>query len=307
MRILTPFVLAAAAVAAATTLLSEPASAAPRRSKALIVDGQNNHQWQLTTPVLKRLLEETGLFTVDVATSPAKGADMSGFRPQFKDYAVVVSNYSDFGGGGVWPEAAQRDFETYVRSGGGFVTVHAADNAFPLWKEYNRIIGVGGWGGRTEKDGPMLRWREGKIVADTTPGKGGHHGKQHAYTVTARETSHPILKGLPAVWMHAQDELYDALRGPAEKVTVLATAFSDQSTGGTGEHEPALMTIQYGKGRVFHTILGHSAESMHCAGFAVTFQRGSEWAATGKVTQKVPADFPGADKTSIRASLTAHH
>ena len=43
--------------------------------KSLIVDGQNNHAWQETTPVLKKLLEQTGLFTVEVATSPPKGGD----------------------------------------------------------------------------------------------------------------------------------------------------------------------------------------------------------------------------------------
>ncbi len=282
-----------------TLLASIPIlDAAPKR--ILIIDGQNNHQWQLTTPVLKQRLEETGLFKVDVATTPPKGSDMAAFHPNFKPYAALVSNYSDFGGGGVWSAGTQKDFEAYLRGGGGFVTVHAADNAFPMWKEYNRIIGVGGWGGRTEKDGPMLRFRDGRVVPDTTPGNGGHHGRRHAYPVVIRDKTHPITKGLPETWMHVEDELYDALRGPAEQVSVLATAFSDKSTGGTGEHEPALMTIRYGKGRVFHTILGHDVSAMQCVGFIVTFQRGAEWAATGKVTQAVPADFPKADATSAR-------
>jgi uncharacterized protein len=278
--------------------LSTAAFAAPK--KVLIVDGQNNHKWQETTPVMKKILEDTGLFQVDVATAPPKGADISGFRPRFKDYAVVLSNYSDFGGGSVWPEPTQRDFEDYVKNGGGFVSVHAADNAFPNWLEYNRMIAVGGWMGRDEKSGPYIRWRNGKIERDTTPGKGGHHGRPHEYKVATRDTKHPITKGLPAEWMHAKDELYDSLRGPAENVTVLATAYSDKSTGGTGEHEPALMAIAYGKGRVFHTILGHDVNAMQCVGFIVTLQRGAEWAATGKVTQKIPKDFPTADKVSVR-------
>jgi type 1 glutamine amidotransferase len=66
--------------------------------------------------------------------------------------------------------------------------------------------------------------------------------------------------------------------------------------GGTGENEPALMTIDFGKGRVFHTIMGHDVKAMNCVGFAVTLQRGTEWAATGKVTQKVPEPFPTRDK-----------
>ena len=60
------------------------------------------------------------------------------------------------------------------------------------------------------------------------------------------------------------------------------------------------MTLTYGKGRVFHTAMGHDVAALKCVGFATTFQRGTEWAATGKVTQKVPADFPTADKVSVQ-------
>ena len=100
--------------------------------------------------------------------------------------------------------------------------------------------------------------------------------------------------------MHSTDELYDKLRGPAKNLTVLATAHADRGTGGTGEHEPMLMVVEYGKGRVFHTTLGHAEPAMKCVGFRVTLARGVEWAATGKVTQPVPADFPGPDKVSAR-------
>lgn len=273
---------------------------AQTKRKALLIDGQNNHQWALTSPVLKKTLEDTGLFTVEVATTPPKGQDMSSFKPDFKAYAVVISNYSDFGGGGQWPDETKKAFEDYVRLGGGFVTVHAADNAFPQWLEYNKMIGLGGWGDRTEKDGPYIRFRDGKFARDTTPGRGGSHGARHAFKVVTRNTTHPITKGLPPEWMHAKDELYDRLRGPAENLTVLATAYSEPATKGTGEHEPVLMTIAYGKGRVFHTILGHDVDAMRCVGFIVTFQRGTEWAATGRVTQKVPKDFPNASAVTIR-------
>jgi type 1 glutamine amidotransferase len=100
--------------------------------------------------------------------------------------------------------------------------------------------------------------------------------------------------------MHSKEELYNRMRGPAKNLTVLATALSPKDKGGSGEEEPVLMTIQYGKGRVFHTVLGHAAEQMKSVAFIVTYQRGAEWAATGKVTQKVPDDFPTADKDSRR-------
>ncbi len=272
--------------------------AAPIR--ALIIDGQNNHDFKSTTPHLKKVLEETGLFTVEVATSPGKGKDMSGFKPKFADYRVIISNYN----GEPWSQETQDALVAFVRGGGGFVSVHAADNSFPKWKEYNEMIGVGGWEGRNEKSGPYLRLRDGKWTHDTTPGAGGHHGQQHTFLMETRVPTHPIMAGLPAEWMHAKDELYDRLRGPAQNVTVLASAMSTKESGGSGEHEPLLMVIPFGQGRVFHTALGHNNGkdllAQKCVGFITTLQRGTEWAATGKVTQKVPVDFPTVDKVSLR-------
>ncbi len=249
--------------------------------KALVVDGQNNHQWQVTTPIIQATLESTGRFTVDVATAPAAGGDMSGFKPKFSDYDVVLSNYN----GDPWSAATKTAFVDYVLGGGGFVCVHAADNSFPNWAEYNQMIGVGGWGNRTEKDGPYVRWRDGRFVRDTQPGRGGSHGQRHEFEVVVRNTEHPITRGIPASFIQATDELYAELRGPAKDMEVLATAFSDPSTGGTGEHEPILMVIEAGQGRVFHTTLGHDAVSESGAAFQVTLQRGTEWAASGDVTQ----------------------
>lgn len=113
------------------------------------------------------------------------------------------------------------------------------------------------------------------------------------------------MKGLPKVWMHAGDELYATLRGPGENMTILATAFSDPANKGTGHDEPILMTIKYGKGRVFHTVMGHDIPALACVGFITTLQRGTEWVSTGKVTQKIPNDFPAADAVSTRADILA--
>ena len=280
-------------------LLSLGTARAATPLKALILDGQNNHDWKSSTPHLKQVIEATGLFAVDVATAPGKGGDMGAFRPKFADYQVVVSNYN----GERWTKETEEALVDFVRKGGGFVPVHAANNAFPDWKGFNEMIGVGGWGGRDEKSGPWLHW-EGKLIRDLSPGPGGSHGKQHAFLMETRAPEHPVMKGLPTRWMHAKDELYDRLRGPAENVTVLATAYSDPATHGTGKNEALLFAIQFGRGRVFHTALGHNngpdLTSQKCAGFIITLQRGVEWAATGKVTQKIPADFPGEDAVRSR-------
>jgi uncharacterized protein len=279
----------------ALSMVCTAVGAAPM--KALILDGQNNHDWKGTTPVLKRILEESGLFSVDVLTSPPQGADMSGFKPNFSGYKVIVSNYN----GDSWPRETREAFVQYMQSGGGLVVQHASDNSFPDWKEYNEMIGLGGWNGRNEKSGPYVRFIDGKIVRDTSPGSGGSHGQQHAFLVECRNPEHPIMRGVPAKWLHAKDELYDRMRGPAVNLDVLATAYSDKAKGGSGFNEPMLLTVTYGQGRIFHTMMGHDAGPIQCVGFITTFQRGTEWAATGKVTQKVPADFPTEVKTSSRA------
>jgi type 1 glutamine amidotransferase len=265
--------------------------------KALIIDGQNNHPvWPKTSQMMKHYLDETGLFDVQIATTAPDGIDED-FQPRFKDYAVVVSNYN----GQPWNEQASKSFVEYMRLGGGLVTVHAADNAFPEWPEFNVMIGLGGWGGRNQISGPYVYYSDdNKIVRDQSDGNGGSHGEQHEFTIVVRDSDHPITNGLPMEWMHTKDELYDRLRGPGMGMKILATAFSHPKTGGSGRHEPILMAIEYHNGRIFHTTLGHEVYSQECVGFITTFQRGAEWAATGKVTQKLPDDFPPPDKSRSR-------
>jgi type 1 glutamine amidotransferase len=288
-----------ASVALLALLACAVASPGAEPMKALIIEGQNNHKaWPNTTKMMKQYLEETKLFSVDVVRTAPTGTDPN-FHPDFGKYQVVVSNYN----GAPWPEETRQTFVDYVKNGGGLVIVHAANNPFGDWKEYNRIIGVGGWGHRTEATGPRVYLdNDGTVVRDTSPGKGGHHGAQHEFQIVVRNSDHPITKGMPAEWKHAKDELYDSLRGPAEQMEVLATAYSapDPKTKGTGHHEPMIFTVRYGKGRVFHTPMGHAEYSMECVGFITAFQRGAEWAATEKVTMSIPPDFPTAKESRAR-------
>ncbi len=263
--------------------------------RILIVDGQNNHNWKATTPVLLETLSRSGRFEVIVSTAPAKGQSQevwNQWNPNFEGFAAVVSNYN----GELWPEPVQRAFEGYVSKGGGFVCVHAANNSFPEWLEYNKMIGLGGWGGRNEKNGPLVYRKDGSVVRDTAPGNGGGHGPQHEFTVELLDKDHPITKGLPIKWKHTSDELYHALRGPAENLNLLGVAHSPV----TQRDEPMLITLSYGKGRVFHTPMGHSDVSMKCAGFQTVLERGTEWAASGAVTIQVPKDFPSEEATAPR-------
>jgi type 1 glutamine amidotransferase len=291
--------------------------------RTLIVDGQNNHvQWPKITFMMKSYLEETGKFKVHVQRTkytwlgeefikkfPIEGLGETEalkksqidpvFKPDFSKYDLVICNFG--WNAAPWPEETQKNFEKYMKKGGGLVVIHAADNSFPQWSDYNKMIGLGGWGDRTEKDGPYVYYNnEGTLVKDNSSGKAGSHGPEHEYVIEIRNSEHPITKGMPTKWLHANDELYDKLRGPAENMEILATAFSAKEKRGTGRHEPMLLTLNYGKGRIFHTPMGHIDYSVECVGFITCLIRGSEWAAIGKVTLPIPQDFPTDQKTSSR-------
>jgi type 1 glutamine amidotransferase len=325
-----------AVLTAAVAISFAAARAEDKKISVLIVDGQNNHAWKQTTPFMKKWLEDCGKFTVDVATSPPqlrprgkpnkpKDGDakaeakyqadlakyeadlvkykeqepayreaMEKFAPAFDKYQVVVSNYN----GDNWSAVTRAALEEYVASGkGGLVIVHAANNSFPGWKEYDLMIGMGwrgaGYGDRLtlDADGNELRVPKGE-------GPGASHGAKHAFTVTVRDRSHPVTKDMPPEWLHGADELYHGMRGPVQNVHLLATAYADKGKGGTGEHEPMIWTVTYAKGRVFHTPMGHDLDGMRCVGFITTLQRGTEWAATGHVTVPIPDNFPTAGKQS---------
>ena len=265
---------------------------AAEKIKVLVLDGpQRSHKYLDTTPVLKQILEKIAHFEIDHSRSSPEECKDGSYQPEFDKYDVVIMN-EGFGAAD-WPKATQKDFEDFIANGGGMVAIHAANNSWPKWKEYNKMTGIGGWGGRNEKSGPYLYMdSDGKVIRDESKGRGGAHGPSHEFELVVREKEHPIMKGLPPVFKHGPDELYDKLRGPAKNVTILASTFSSKEKRGTGRHEPALMAISYGKGRIFHTILGHHVKQMKEGSFVTTFQRGTEWAATGKVTIPVPKDFP---------------
>src|SRR5579871_6729126 len=143
----------ASVVALATAVVCTRAAAPVR---VMLLDGESAgpyHKWRLTTPVIRKALEETGLFAVDVVTVPAAGVDFAHFAPDFSAFQAVALNYD--APDDRWPAPLKTAFENYVRNGGGLVVVHAADNAFPQWTAFNEMIGVGGWRNRNESAGPF--------------------------------------------------------------------------------------------------------------------------------------------------------
>jgi uncharacterized protein len=286
-------------------------AAEPSKPRVLIVDGINNHDWVPTTAWLKKFLTSHG-FAVEVSTTPPKDAPAAawdGWRPKFSDFAVVLSNFN--GGhkadGARWPREVEVAFETFVREGGGFVSFHAANNAFLEWPAYNEMVGLL-W--RDKSFGPSIIIDENEkiVVIPTGEGRNAGHPPRYTFQMSTLDTAHPITRGFPKKWMHPSEQLTHGQHGPEAVVrggvlTILTYAWSDSIK----EREPMDWVREYGQGRVYVTMLGHTWKNeqpdnpnLRCAGFQTLFLRGVEWAASGKVTTPIPADFPTADSVSVR-------
>jgi len=289
---------------AAAICVAVPTAGAAEKLKALIVTGQNNHDWTRTTPMIQKILEDSGRFQVTVSTTPPDKAPddaWAAWKPKFEGQDVVVSDYN----GKMWPEKVKADFTAHVRKGGGVVLVHAANNSFGGWTEFEEMTGLL-W--RDAKYGERVYLNE-KLEEVRVPkgeGPGAGHGKQHAFQMTTVDTENPIFKGMPKVWMHQEDELYHGQRGPAKDMHILAAAFSSTESGGTGVYEPMVWWIPFGTGKVVTILPGHlwsgqkvPPSAYDCVGFRTLLQRSSEWAATGKVSIPVPKNFPTADAVSL--------
>jgi type 1 glutamine amidotransferase len=164
------------------------------------------------------------------------------------------------------------------------VIYHFAGASFDGWTDYEKMA-AGMW----------------------VPAKGyGHHSARHDFVVDIKDPNHPITAGLKSSFPQPNDELYARLRWqPEGSYHVLATAWDDhelykasrtdakapQPLEGAGVNEPVMWTVEFGKGRVFTTVLGHDVPTIQTPAFLATFPRGVEWAATGKVTLPVPAEL----------------
>jgi type 1 glutamine amidotransferase len=276
--------------------------AAPMR--VLIVDGINNHDWMTASHAITEILTATALFSVEVSTTPPRGAPQAAWNsrhPDFSRYDVIINNFN--GGhqedGVEWPLNVQQSLETFVRGGGGLVVYHAANNAFLHWKDYNDMIGLG-W--RPKSFGPGLAVSDDDkiVIIPTGSGLEPGHPQRLEFQIHVRDTHHPITAGMPKVWMHPSEQLTHGQHGPAEGLTILTYAHSPVSK----KNEPMDWVRSYGKGRVYTTMLGHTwigepTPNLDCVGFQTLLARGVQWAATGTVTIPIPANFPGPDAVSL--------
>lgn len=288
-----------------TVMFALPTGAAEAPIRVLILDGYSNHDWRLTTALIRGILEPTGLFAVSVSTAPetkdAPGWDT--WRPDFSRCDVVIQTCNDLGGRAQWPRAVQEDFEAFVRRGGGVYVWHAGNNAFPDWLAYNDMIGLGwrkkdfGWALAVDAQGRTVRIPAGE-------GQDTGHGAR-LDTVVRRVGEHPIHAGLPREWLTPDIEVYYYARGPAKNLEVLSYGFDPK----TQMQWPLEWTVIYGEGRVYTSTFGHvwkgdvQPERMRCAGLQTVMVRALQWLAARPVTFPVPGDFPSRDRMSVRAEI----
>jgi type 1 glutamine amidotransferase len=285
---------------------------AQRKLSALIIDGVNNHDWQTGTAAIRTILERSGRFTVELSTTPAAAAGPAAWdawRPDFTKHDVVISNFN--GGhlpnGRRWPTAVEDALDTYVRRGGGFVSFHAANNAFLEWPAYNEMIGLG-WRDPSFGPGLILDDREQVVIVPAGEGPRPGHGPRHDFIMTMLDPRHPITAGFPKRWLHPAEQLTHGQHAPANtghgsidrELRILTCAWSKDSL----RREPLDWIRSWGRGRIYVTMLGHTWRNednpnLRCAGFQTLLARGVEWAASGKVTLPLPQNLPTADSAVL--------
>ena len=277
---------------------------AQKKLSILVIDGINNHDWQASTRVIRAVLEASGRFIVNVSTSPSKEAPASAWgawRPEFHRYDAVVSNFNGghLADGVRWPGPVERAFESYLQNGGGFVSYHAANNAFLEWDSYNEIIGLG-WRDITFGPGLIVDEHEKVVVVAAGKGLPPGHGAAHDFVMTMMDARHPITQGIPKQWMHPMEQLTHGQHGPLDpkhgalekQIRILTYAWSKDSR----RREPMDWVRNWGRGRVYVTMLGHTWRDQRnpncrCVGFQTLLARGVEWAASGAVSIPIPSKF----------------
>ncbi len=272
--------------------------------RVLIVDGMSNHDWKQTTKAVKAIYARSGFFSVDVSTAPSTGsaAAWQAWTPRFKDYEAVVMNYNsgDARGSLRWPAGKETELQDFVRDGGGLYALHAANNSFPDWAEYNKMIAQG-W--RDKLFGYAIQVDSSGTPKRIAPGIGDGTSHGNRVDVPIRlVNAHPIHKGFPRVLMATDLEIYRYARGPAEDFEVISYAFDGPASGGSNAYWPIELMIDYGRGKVYNSTMGHlwpgeiQPDAVKDAAFQTTLIRATEWLARREVFQPVPAVFNTASK-----------
>ena len=224
--------------------------AAEKPVRVLLVTGVDyvGHHWKETAPALRRVLEQDKQLDVRIVDDPAFLA-----TPVIFDYDVLFLHFKNY-------DPIPRETEVrknlchFVEQGKGLVLFHFACGAFEDWPEFEKLAG--------------RVWDKKKRGHDP-------HG---VFTVEITAPQHPIAREMTS--FEVVDELYTCLGG-TQPIEVLATARSKVD----GQEYPMAFVFSYGKGRVFHTLLGHDARAVDTPGVGSLLRRACLWTA-GKMPQE---------------------
>lgn len=223
--------------------------------RVLILTGMDvsAHDWKARTQALQEILAADPRFQIGVETDPEFLA-----KPALFNYDVILLNF--YSANKDFPGKASRDnlVKFVGTQGRGLFILHFACGNFPDWPEFNQMAGL----------------------VFTPEGRPGYHDRYQPFNVDITDSHHPVTKGL-GPQLKAHDECYYCLGGATGPYDILATAHSQN----TKKDHPMALTVQYGKGRTFHTPLGHDVQSIKMPDVAELIRRGLVWAAT-----KTPSD-----------------
>ena len=280
----------------------------PIKIPVLIIDGFSNHNWELNTEYLQKILESTGKFKVTVSTCPNQKENESeweNWNPDFNSYPVVMQTCNNiFKEDSLqWPNHVKQAFEKYVAEGGGVYMYHGATNAFKGWPAYNKMLALG-WRNKDFGVAVTINDKEELEIISKGDGENTGHGERTDALVT-RIVGHPIHNGMPKSWTAADVEIYRYGRGTTENLEVLSYAKDPK----TELNFPMEWTVKFGKGRVYSSTYGHLWKdqewppNMRCAAFQQSMVRALQWLSGNVVDNYVAPDFPTSESTVLRPPI----
>lgn len=243
-----PFVAQGKAVLVAAPLLYTNAFRAPAwrpgTTRVLLVTGQEypGHPWRQTAPALAEALEKDARLQVQMVDDPYQLSTLS-----LDAYQTVVIHFMNWKTNAP-DEKARENLRRAVAAGKGLALVHFACGAWQDWPEFGQLAGRA-WN-------PKLRG----------------HDPRGKFKVEIADAQHSIMRGL--VDFEADDELYTCLAGD-RPIQILAKARSKVDQ----KEYPMAFVLQYGQGRVFHSVLGHDLKAIAIPEVLELYRRGIVWTA----------------------------
>ncbi len=221
----------------------------PPKIKVLLVTGDDVavHPWREVSQAVREILTSSGKF--DVCICEDAGV-LDSARSLGRYDVLFLHMYNQTAP--TLSDQAKENLAAFVKAGHGFVVSHLSSASFKEWDEFAKLCG--------------RHWVMGK----------SGHGPRSVFKARIANKENPITQGLSD--FEADDELYAKMEGDTP-ITVLVDADSDWSK----KTEPLAFTFNYGQGRVFHETFGHDGKALQNPSVQKLIQRGTEWAATGKV------------------------